>query len=109
MRTSILVLTCAALTGCTAAPAPQSAPRTGSPAQPFTVPMDPGQIRCASLANPAAVDAATDWVMGLMRAQVLAGRRADMPDTLQVGSDLQSACRSTPQSTLRTAASQLGV
>ncbi|WP_296417180.1 hypothetical protein [Pseudooctadecabacter sp.] len=110
MRASISVLfLCGGLAACAAAPAPQPVGATGSVAQPFTVPMDPGQISCASLTNPAALDAATDWVMGVMRGQVLAGTRPTQPDTLTVGSALQSACQSSPQSTLRSIAGQIGV
>ncbi|WP_143515329.1 hypothetical protein [Pseudooctadecabacter jejudonensis] len=93
-----------ALAACGAAPAPQStATNTTALAAPFTVPMDPGQIRCSDLSNPAAATAATDWALGRARAAVLSGTSAAAPTDVDMRAELMAACANAASSTVRQA------
>ncbi|MGJ8610153.1 MAG: hypothetical protein ACSHWY_03605 [Octadecabacter sp.] len=106
----ILWLTPLTLAAC-ATPALQPAPTgvTQSIAAPFDVPMDPGAISCQSLNNPTALAAAVDWTMGQARAGILSGRTSSVPDASNLSSNLVSFCSENGQSTVRTAATQIGI
>ncbi|MBU2992968.1 hypothetical protein Q4555_02800 [Octadecabacter sp. 1_MG-2023] len=103
MRYLFLALPVATLSACIA-PAPQPTSDAAVLAQPFTMPMDPGLIRCDQLSNTAALDAATDWTLGRARAAVLAGRLSAVPDTLSVSGALSAYCQSNRNDVLRNAA-----
>ena len=109
MRPLVLILPFAAIAGCTSVLS-QQAPSTVAPAAtPFEVPMDPGQITCAQLANPNAQAEATNWVMGQARAAAIAGRIAAVPPEADVQAQMMSGCRSNPTARLASVARQLGV
>ncbi|MCF2904315.1 hypothetical protein L0666_04900 [Octadecabacter sp. CECT 8868] len=107
MRYLFLALPVAALSACIA-PAPQSTSDAAVVAQPFTMPMDPGLVRCDQLTNPAALAAATDWALGRARAAVLAGRLSTVPDATTVSGALAAHCQSNRNDILRNAAASVG-
>lgn len=90
------------------APALQSSGGAPEAAAPFTMPMDPGLIRCEQLSNPTALEAATQWALGRARAAALAGTIAGIPDTATLSGNLAAYCRSNRGETIRTATAQLG-
>lgn len=96
------------LAACAAPQPPAAVQSTAAPA-PFEVPMDPGAISCASLSNPTALVAATDWVMGRARAAVLAGTADALPTADTVATNLANYCSANGSDRLRTAAAQLGL
>ena len=60
---------------------------------PFVAPMNPSDIRCADLANPAALNEATNWALGHARAAVISGRLQTVPDAATVSQNLSTFCR----------------
>jgi len=99
---------CIGLTACISAPE-TSVETVASPAAPFVVPMDPGQISCANLSNQSALNEATAWTMGRARAAVLAGRRAQTPSEPELAQSLITFCNRNSGANLSSAATQLGV
>jgi len=112
MRHLLIITACLALSACAAGPVSQSVgaqTSANASAQPFVMPMDPGQIRCAGLANPAALDAATDWTMGLIRGRILSGQRSAEPTRTDVSAALVRYCGANAGATIRAAAANSGV
>lgn len=99
MKHIALALTLLALASCGAAPNAQSTTPAAAPA-PFSMPMDPGQITCAQLANPTALAEAANWAMGHYRAQKLSGARLLTPEPTSVQGAFIIACDRTPTLTL---------
>ena len=110
MRRPVLIITLTAVSAC-AAPggSDDASASSGAEALPFTVPMDPGTISCAEIANPAALAVGTDWTLGQARAALLAGTRSDLPAADTVSAALASFCAANPSARLRDAAGSLGI
>ncbi len=90
----------ALLVACDAPPRPIGGGDSALPpmaAGPVTVPMDPGQIRCAQIAaNPGYLSAAADWVDGRWRAATLSGALpGPVPDRATLEGSLSAYCEST--------------
>lgn len=109
MRLEFSLIALAGLAACTVAPTPAAQPATTETPAPFNVPMDPGQIRCASLRNPIALSEATQWTLGRARAAVLSGRLPNVPSAETISQNLTGYCGSNPTNTLEMAADQFGV
>lgn len=116
MRLFLLALPVAALSAC-AVPALNTQPAAASGQQPsaaavagpFTVPIDPGTISCASLSNPTALMAATDWALGKARGATLAGTLTSVPQTSALSGNLASYCSANPTDTVRGAARRFDI
>jgi hypothetical protein len=106
MRLFLLIVPMAALGAC-GAPAPQSeTPISAVPASAvFDLPMDPGQIQCDRLTNPAALSGASNWAFGQARAGTLSGRVAAVPDAATLSNNLARYCSPNGSDTVRIAAS----
>lgn len=110
MRLPVIALPLALLAGCGAMPADVASPQAAPSAPvPFVMPMDPGQLTCAQLSNPAAMDEATDWAMGQARAAVMAGRATQTPDTLTLSAGLSNYCAANRGGILRDALAHTGL
>jgi len=99
MRIILITLPFLAAAGCMSSPASRT-PAASAPAAPFVVPMDPGQITCAQMANPSALMEGANWVMGQARAAGLAGRTSAIANETDAAARLQSACASSPSARL---------
>ena len=104
MRLFLLMLPIAALGAC-GTPAPQSeTPISAVPASAvFDLPIDPGQIQCDRLTNPAALSAASNWALGQARAGGLSGRVAAVPDAATLSNNLGRYCSPDGSDTVRIA------
>ena len=107
MRYDVIFLAIIALSGCTlnSAPIASNVPTVAST---FVVPMDPGQISCASLSNSVALAEATNWTLGRARAAELSGRINNAPTAEALSQDLAGYCSANSTQTLASAAAQLG-
>lgn len=100
------------LSACSTPATPTLAPSGGGVAtgsqSAFAVPMDPGQIRCGDLVNPAALAEAVQWTLGRARAAVVAGRLANAPNQEAMAQVLSAQCGASPSTSIAAVARQLG-
>ncbi|SMX38031.1 hypothetical protein [Octadecabacter ascidiaceicola] len=114
MRLTMLAIPALVLGACTTPPQ-TSVAAIGStepaiePHFSFDVPMDPGQIRCSSLSNSVALEAAVQWTIGQARAGVLAGRDAEIPGEGDLAQIFAAYCAQNPNNTVRAAAIHWGL
>ena len=96
MRVLAITFPLLSLAGCIGAPAANAPAASVAPAAPFVVPMDPGQITCAEMANSAALSEGARWVMGQARAAVLSGGGATLANEADAAARIAAACTGNP-------------